>query len=94
MGTRGQLTSIGLNAKVGVTPMIGVNDVKNEIFRVEDATQLVRFAEAKGLGRLSMWSATRDKQCAGGTQKSASAICSSVEQGALAFTKALGAYQG
>ncbi|MFI0820474.1 chitinase [Streptomyces sp. NPDC021098] len=79
---------------VAVTPMIGVNDVKNEIFTVEDATELVRFAEAKGLGRLSMWSATRDKQCAGGTQSSASAICSSIEQGALAFTKALGAYEG
>ncbi|EFL25884.1 chitinase domain protein [Streptomyces himastatinicus ATCC 53653] len=79
---------------VGVTPMIGVNDVKNEIFTVDDATELVRFARAKGLGKLSMWSATRDKQCAGGTQATASAICSSVEQGALAFTKALGGYRG
>ncbi|MGW2331278.1 chitinase [Streptomyces sp. NPDC001700] len=79
---------------VGVTPMIGVNDVKVEIFTVEDATQLVRFARTKGLGKLSMWSATRDKQCAGGAQKSASAICSSVEQDALAFTKELGAYSG
>ena len=41
-----------------------------------------------------MWSATRDKQCAGGTQATASAICSSVEQGALEFTKALGGYRG
>jgi hypothetical protein len=79
---------------VAVTPMIGVNDVKNEIFRVADAEQLVRFARTKKLGRLSMWSATRDKQCAGGTQASASAICSSVEQDALAFTKALGGYRG
>lgn len=79
---------------VAVTPMIGVNDVKNEIFTVEDAAQLVRFAETKGLARLSMWSATRDKQCAGGTQASASAICSSIEQDALAFTKALGGYRG
>ncbi|MFI0778411.1 chitinase [Streptomyces sp. NPDC021212] len=79
---------------VAVTPMIGVNDVKNEIFTVDDAAQLVRFAEAKGLGRLSMWSATRDKQCAGGTRKAASAICSSVEQDALAFTKALAGYRG
>jgi len=79
---------------VGVTPMIGVNDVKNEIFTVDDATELVRFARTKGLGKLSMWSATRDKQCAGGTQATASAICSSVEQGALAFHKALGGYRG
>ncbi len=34
---------------VAVTPMIGVNDVVTEIFTVEDATQLVEFAKAKGL---------------------------------------------
>ncbi|MDH6609706.1 hypothetical protein M2164_005341 [Streptomyces sp. SAI-208] len=77
---------------VGVTPMIGVNDVASEIFKVEDATQLVAFAKAKGLGPLSMWSATRDKQCPGGAQPSADATCSSVVQGAFAFSKAFAAY--
>ncbi|MEU1800582.1 chitinase [Streptomyces sp. NPDC019937] len=79
---------------VAVTPMIGVNDVKNEIFTVDDADQLVTFARTKGLARLSMWSATRDQRCPGGARKSASATCSSIEQDALAFTKALGGYQG
>ncbi|MDH6551079.1 cellulose binding domain-containing protein [Streptomyces sp. SAI-041] len=77
---------------VGVTPMIGVNDVASEIFKVEDATQLVAFAKAKGLGPLSMWSATRDKQCPGGAQPSADATCSSVVQGTFAFSKAFAAY--
>ncbi|MFF1308558.1 cellulose binding domain-containing protein [Streptomyces sp. NPDC058307] len=77
---------------VGVTPMIGVNDVASEIFTVEDATQLVAFAKAKGLGRLSMWSATRDKQCSGGAKPSADASCSSIVQDALAFSKAFAAY--
>ncbi|MFD4875853.1 cellulose binding domain-containing protein [Streptomyces sp. NPDC058420] len=78
---------------VAVTPMIGVNDVASEIFKVDDATQLVDFAKSKGLGGLSMWSATRDKQCAGGAQPSADATCSSIVQGANAFSKAFAAFQ-
>lgn len=77
---------------VGVTPMIGVNDVASEIFTVEDATQLVAFAKAKGLGPLSMWSATRDKQCPGGAKPAADATCSSIVQSAFAFSTAFGAY--
>lgn len=78
---------------VAVTPMIGVNDVVTEIFKVEDATQLVRFAESKNLGRLSMWSSTRDKQCAGGEKPAADATCSSIPQEPLAFTRAFAAYK-
>ncbi|MFF7646081.1 cellulose binding domain-containing protein [Streptomyces canus] len=76
---------------VGVTPMIGVNDVASEIFKVDDAAQLVAFAKAKGLGLLSMWSATRDKQCSGGAKPSADASCSSVVQDPFAFSKAFAA---
>ncbi|MFE6826086.1 cellulose binding domain-containing protein [Streptomyces sp. NPDC057690] len=78
---------------VGVTPMIGVNDVTSEIFKVDDATQLVAFAKAKGLGPLSMWSATRDKQCAGGAKNYADATCSSIVQTDSAFSKAFAAYK-
>ncbi|MFI8911872.1 cellulose binding domain-containing protein [Streptomyces sp. NPDC053513] len=78
---------------VAVTPMIGVNDVASEVFRVEDAGQLVDFARAKGIGRLSMWSAARDKQCAAGAVTYADPTCSSILQQPLAFTKALGAYR-
>lgn len=46
-----------------VTPMIGVNDVSGEVFTLEDAAGLARFAAAKGIGRLSMWSAERDRPC-------------------------------
>ncbi|MFE5625414.1 cellulose binding domain-containing protein [Streptomyces virginiae] len=76
---------------VAVTPMIGVNDVTSEIFTVADATQLVEFAAAKGIGRLAMWSSTRDKQCAGGAVNHADATCSSILQQPLAFTRAFGA---
>lgn len=78
---------------VAVTPMIGVNDVVTEIFTVEDATQLVAFAESKDLAWLSMWSSTRDKQCAGGEKPAADATCSSILQQPLAFTKAFAAYK-
>ncbi|MZD08757.1 sugar hydrolase [Streptomyces sp. SID5785] len=77
---------------VAITPMIGVNDVASEVFTVEDATQLVSFAEEKGLGGLSMWSATRDKQCEGGASNSAQPTCSSIEQSANAFQKAFVAF--
>ncbi|MFG2597863.1 cellulose binding domain-containing protein [Streptomyces sp. NPDC048462] len=78
---------------VAVTPMIGVNDVSTEIFKVEDATQLVAFAKEKGLAWLAMWSGTRDKECAGGAKPTADASCSSITQEPLAFTKAFGAYE-
>lgn len=76
---------------VAVTPMIGVNDVSAEIFKVDDAGQLVDFAKSKGIGWLSMWSATRDQQCAGGAKSTADATCSSVTQDKFAFSKAFAA---
>jgi len=78
---------------VAVTPMIGVNDVSSEVFKVDDATQLVAFAKAKGLGGISMWSATRDKQCAGGAKPTADATCSSIVQAPSAFSKAFSVLQ-
>ncbi|MFJ5833774.1 cellulose binding domain-containing protein [Streptomyces sp. NPDC093089] len=78
---------------VAVTPMIGVNDVVSEVFKVDDATQLVDFAKSKGIGWLSMWSSTRDKQCAAGAVNHADATCSSILQQPLAFTKAFAAYK-
>ncbi|CAM5374987.1 hypothetical protein SALBM135S_04110 [Streptomyces alboniger] len=78
---------------VAVTPMIGVNDVATEVFRPDDATELVRFAESKGIGWLSMWSSTRDKACEGGGSGSAQPTCSSIAQQPLDFTRAFAAYK-
>ncbi|MGY4709923.1 Calx-beta domain-containing protein [Mycolicibacterium sp. CBM1] len=47
-------------SQVGVTPMIGVNDIVSEVFTLSDAQALEDFARAKGLGMLSMWSINRD----------------------------------
>jgi hypothetical protein len=78
---------------VAVTPMIGVNDVSSEKFTVEDAGRLAGFAASKHLAWLSMWSAARDKQCAGGAKDSADPTCSSMAQQPLDFSKALNAYK-
>lgn len=78
---------------VAVTPMIGVNDVASEVFTVADASQLVEFAASKGIGRLAMWSSTRDRQCPAGAVGHAEPTCSSVLQEPLAFTKAFAAFR-
>ncbi|MFD8543795.1 chitinase [Streptomyces sp. NPDC059649] len=77
-----------------ITPMIGVNDIKGEVFTLQDAKKLVAFAKSKHLGGFSLWSATRDKQCAGGTKDQADPTCSGVEQSDHAFTKVFASYQG
>ncbi|MFC1409547.1 cellulose binding domain-containing protein [Streptacidiphilus sp. N1-12] len=79
---------------VAVTPMIGVNDTSTEVFTVADAKQLATFASSKHLAWLSMWSATRDKQCSGGAQAWADASCSSIAQSTYDFAKAFGAFTG
>ncbi|MFE1175975.1 chitinase [Streptomyces sp. NPDC058773] len=73
---------------VSVTPMIGVNDVKGEVFRPDDAAELKKFAEEKGLGHLSMWSMTRDKPCPGGATIKAQATCSSIGKKTNEFVRA------
>jgi hypothetical protein len=49
--------------KVGITPMIGQNDVSGEIFYQSDANDVASWAVQKHIGRLALWSVNRDKQC-------------------------------
>ncbi|MFE9410131.1 chitinase [Streptomyces sp. NPDC006704] len=75
---------------LGVTPMIGVNDVKGETFTLADAAKVRKFARDKGVGRVSMWVTYRDQKCAGGVNTSvAQPSCSGVDQEPGAFAKAL-----
>ena len=55
------LNNATLWSKIGATPMIGQNDYYNEVFTLADAQGLNQFALQNGLGRMSMWSANRDK---------------------------------
>ncbi len=66
--------------KIGVTPMIGMNDVQSEIFNQTDAQELMDFGSSVNLRMLSMWSANRDQECPGGEVNYVSPSCSSILQ--------------
>jgi len=55
-----QKTEAQLWKMVGITPMIGVNDVVTEVFTPQDAQQVLAFAVQHDIGELSMWSVNRD----------------------------------
>ena len=77
--------------RMGVTPMIGQNDVAGEIFSLADARALNAFARDKGIARLSMWSLNRDRSCGSNYPdiRVVSNSCSGVDQGGLTFAKIL-----
>ncbi len=84
-----RLDSDSLWRKVGVTVMIGQNDVQGERVSVADARAVAEYAAEHGLGRVSTWSLNRDEQC-GVTFAvigTLSNTCSGVEQKPLEFTK-------
>ncbi len=76
-------------AMVGVTPMIGQNDEQDEVFTLANASQLATWAKSRGVGRLAMWSTTRDVECPGGADQ-ASPMCSGITQSKWAFSAAFG----
>lgn len=105
--TRGQLAvvfsqaGLSLNTrslwrKLGVTIMIGQNDVAGERVSVEDARAVAQYARDHGLGRAGTWSLNRDRQC-GATFAvigEHSNVCSGVKQRALAFARAFEQLRG
>ena len=68
---------------LGVTPMIGVNDITSEVFTLADAQQLEDFARSKGLGMLAMWSIARDNP---GSLGQAGPTASGLSAGAGSFS--------
>lgn len=86
------LSSAAAWARIGATPMIGQNDVVDEVFTMDDAAQLNQFALDVGLGRVSMWSANRDRSCGDNYAdvRIVSNYCSGVDQGQESFAVTLG----
>ncbi|MCL2516531.1 MAG: carbohydrate-binding protein [Microbacteriaceae bacterium] len=86
------LTSATLWRKIGATPMIGQNDVAGETFTLGDAVKLNAFARQQGIGRMSMWSANRDRSCSANyvDVTIVSDACSGVAQGSATFAATLG----
>jgi hypothetical protein len=61
LSTIDQIKFAGLTSKVGITPMIGVNDDSAEVFSLSDAQALAAFADGTPqVARLAMWSMARD----------------------------------
>jgi hypothetical protein len=78
-GTMCQLKSLGMKARIGITPMIGINDSPDEIFTLDDAQVVVNYALANGnaVALLSFWSVGRDNgSCFG----KVSPYCSGIPQ--------------
>ncbi len=78
-------------SQVGATPMIGRNDVAEDVFDLDDAERLGRFASSVDLGRMSYWSLNRDQTC--GVREDGeppSPVCSGVDQHDLEFMFRLG----
>ncbi len=60
--THEQLRSINPAIKIGITPMIGVNDEKSEVFSLDDAKVVMEFAKKTAWVRsVSFWSVNRDR---------------------------------
>lgn len=83
-------------ARLGVTPMIGRNDIVTEVFELTDAEQLVALVESRGLGRLSFWSLNRDLPCGPNDApiSGPSNFCSHVEQDPAAFLEVFSSIEG
>ncbi|MGF1430627.1 cellulose binding domain-containing protein [Kitasatospora sp. LaBMicrA B282] len=95
--TRAQIAQVWPNltttqswAMVGVTPMLGQNDNADEVFGLNDAQQLLSFAQQNHLGELSFWEVTRDgNACTGALFK-----CTNIPQTPYQFSKLWAGYAG
>jgi chitinase/chitodextrinase len=84
-----QCQRLGINPKIGITPMIGRNDVATETFYLTDATKILNFAQSTSwMGMLSMWSVNRDNGNGGALYAS-----SQLNQNLYDFTNILKEYK-
>jgi hypothetical protein len=73
--------------RMGVTPVIGVGIAGTSApFRPADAHQLLAWPAARGLGRVSMWSITRDTPCTLDTSVDGD-TCSGLDEDTGVFSK-------
>jgi hypothetical protein len=75
---------------VGVTPMLGQNDLASEVFTQTDMRQVLTFARQQHLGELSFWDVTRDgNACTGAVFR-----CTNIPQTPFEFSKIIAPYAG
>ena len=56
-----RLTDAQVWRKVGVTPMVGVNDFVEQTFTLDNAREVLAWAQAQKIGMIGEWSLGRDK---------------------------------
>jgi chitinase len=89
-----QKTDVQLWTMVGLTPMLGHNDVKPETFTLGNAREVLAFARQKKIGLLSCWSANRDRPPAKPSANWASPKHTGIKQEVFGFSKIFRAYGG
>ncbi len=83
------LTASAIWQRLGVTVMIGQNNISGERFTISDAEGLRSYAHAKGIARVSMWSINRDEPCGASYGLAVlSNTCSGTAQSKRGFTNA------
>lgn len=75
---------------LGITPMIGVNNDRREVFTLQDVHNLLAFASRRQLTWLAFWSIQRDERCARG--QVAPHHCSGVSQRPYQYTHTFAAF--
>ncbi|WP_435016765.1 cellulose binding domain-containing protein [Tundrisphaera sp. TA3] len=78
---------------VGITPMIGLNDITTEVFDQQEAREVAEFARQKGIGRLSIWSLNRDRQSPSGRLNYVDLNSSSLVQSPYEFSNIFKGFQ-
>lgn len=82
---------------LGVTVMLGINDVPGQRFTVADAHELAAFVVKHGIPRVSAWSLNRDSECGGAFPQTGGLVsntCSGALQKPLQFTHIFASLKG
>ncbi len=79
---------------LGITPMIGLNDIVSETFDQQEAREVLAFAQQKGIGRLAFWSLNRDQQSPSGKLNSVDNFSSSLLQSPFEFSQIFKPFTG
>ncbi len=78
-------TTAQLDAMIGVTPMIGYDDL-SEVFQLSDASLLLNYAQTSGINEIAFWSAARDVACPAGQEGTTQNTCSGLVQTPFEFS--------
>ncbi|KAJ3261152.1 hypothetical protein HK103_006461 [Boothiomyces macroporosus] len=83
------IDKLGMKVQLGITPMIGTNDSPNLVFSLDNAKELLDFANgASYISQVSYWGLQRDQNTPGGDIT----ISSGVDQQPLQFLHVMGKF--